>query len=192
MLGGTFDPIHIGHLLLAESAREQLGLDSVLFVPAAVQWRKARADVSEARRRVEMVRLAIAGNPAFALCTLEVERGGPSYTAETLEQLAAMNPGAELYLILGEDAFNDLPNWYDPGRIVALATIAVAPRSGGVEARAHPWLRERGVRLVRVEMPRIEVSATMVRERVAAGRSVRYLVPEAVLGYIERYGLYRR
>ena len=181
VLGGTFDPIHIGHLVLGEAAREQLSLDRVLFVPTGVQWRKSGREIAPAEHRVAMVRLAIEGNPGFELSVLEVERAGPSYTADTLEALADEYKGSELFLILGRDAYGDLPNWIRPGRILELSTVAVAARDG--EAK----LESPALGLL---MPEIGISATEIRERVAAGRSIRYLVPEAVEGYIREHGLY--
>lgn len=197
VLGGTFDPIHIGHLVLAEQAREQLALGEVLFVPAGDPWRKAGRRITPAGDRVAMAELGIAGNPAFRVSRIEVERPGPSYSVETLARLAAERPEAELYFILGEDALFDLPNWKDPAGIVSLARIAVAARGPASRLDALPPERlERlvpglGARFVRVEMPAIGVSATDLRERVRRGGTVRYLVPEAVERYIRERGLYR-
>lgn len=197
VLGGTFDPIHIGHLVLAEQAREQLELKEVLFVPAGDPWRKAGKRITPAVDRRTMVELAIAGNPAFRCSSVEIDRPGPSYTADTLEALRSDRPDAELYFIVGEDALFDLPNWKDPVRIVSLAFIAAAERGpdsrldklGGEDLEAMvPGLSGR---LVRLEMPVIGVSATDLRGRVQRGASVRYLVPEAVQRYIEERGLYR-
>jgi nicotinate-nucleotide adenylyltransferase len=184
ILGGTFDPIHLGHLVLGEAAREQLGLDSVLFVPAGVQWRKSGREIAPAAHRVAMVRLATGDNPAFEVSTLEVDRPGPSYTADTLEALQQERRGSDLFLILGRDAYEDLPDWVRPDRIRELATVVVAARNGeGLDVEPP---------VVRVEMPVVDVSATGIRERVAAGRSVRYLVPAPVEAYIREHGLYRR
>ncbi len=183
LLGGTFDPIHVGHLILGEAAREQLDLERVLFIPTGVQWRKPGREIAPAEHRVEMTRLAIEDNPAFEMSTLEVDRPGPSYTADTLEALMAARPGVELVLILGHDAYRDLPNWVRPERIRELATLAVAGRNGeGVSVEPAA---------IRLEMPEIGISATDIRERVMAGRTIRYLVPEAVEGYIRLHALYR-
>lgn len=191
VLGGTFDPPHVAHLVLAEQAREQLGLGRVIWVPAGIPWRKAGRAISEAKHRVKMVELAIEGNPTFELCRVEADHEGPSYTAETLEKLGEAY-GPELYFILGADALEDLPNWHAPERIVLLARLAVAGRPGASEdvkrRFARPGLAERAVD---VEMPAMEVSGTDLRRRAADGRSLRYLVPEAVREYIEREGLYR-
>src|SRR5512134_324909 len=173
ILGGTFDPIHLGHLVLGEAAREQLGLDRVLFVPAGTQWRKAGREIAPAEHRVAMAELAVADNPAFEVSTVEVERPGPSYTADTLEELAE-TPDAELFLVLGKDAYEDLPNWVRPERIRELATLAVAARNGDGEVAAPA---------VRVVMPEIGISATDIRRRVAVGLTIRYMVPAPVGAY---------
>lgn len=182
ILGGTFDPIHLGHLLLGEAAREQLRLDSVLFVPAGTQWRKAGREIAPAEHRAAMAELAVADNPAFEVSKVEVEIPGPSYTADTLEALSE-TPDVQLYLILGKDAFQDLPNWVRPERIRELATLAVAARNGETVTEETP--------VVRLEMPEIGISATDIRERVRAGRTIRYLVPALVEAYIRNHGLYR-
>lgn len=194
VLGGTFDPIHLGHLILAEEAREELSLDRILLVPAGQPWRKADRALSPVSDRVEMVRRAVAGNPALELSLVEAERPGPSYTVDTLEELRATYPEGELFFLMGEDALLDLPNWRSPQGIIALATLAVARRAGAGGARlAEVEARVPGVsrRLVWLSMPRIEISASDIRERVRRGRSIRYLVPEAVAAYIRERGLYR-
>lgn len=194
VLGGTFDPIHLGHLVLAEQARVELGLSEVVFVPAGDPWRKAGRRIARADDRVAMVELAIAENEAFRCSRVEVERAGPSYSADTLALLARERPDAELFFIVGEDALLDLPNWKDPERIVRQALIAVARRS--------PWQAPSGealeevvpglaARLRHVDMPAIGISATDIRRRVARGASIRYLVPEPVRRYIQERGLYR-
>jgi len=182
ILGGTFDPIHLGHLILGEVAREELALDRVLFIPTGVQWRKAGKEITPAQHRVAMARLAVEDNPAFEMSMLEVDRPGPSYTAETLEALVTERPGSEVCLILGHDAYEDLPHWVRPERIRELATLAVAARNGE-SARLEPPA-------IRLEMPEIGISATEIRERVAAGRTIRYLVPASVEAYIREHGLY--
>ncbi len=191
VLGGTFDPIHVGHLILGEEARRMLSLDRVLFVPAGDPWRKRDRGVSPARHRVEMARLAIEGNGGFELSLVEVERKGPSYTAETLETLAREN--GELFFIMGVDALLDLPNWNHPDRIIAAARLAVATRPGW--ERVNVAELERKIpglvgRLVPVDMPMIQVSSSDLRQRVASDQSIRYLVPPAVEAYIRREGLY--
>ncbi len=193
ILGGTFDPPHLGHLVLAEEARWRLALDSILFVPAGDPWRKEGRGVTPAADRLQMTRLATADNPAFQVSDREVRRSGPSFTAETLAALHAERPQDELFFIVGEDALHDLPNWHDPAAIVDLAWLAVAPRGGWSEARAAELERVApGIknRIVPVLMPAIEISATDIRRRVAAGDSIRYLVPAPVEDYIQERHLY--
>jgi nicotinate-nucleotide adenylyltransferase len=190
VLGGTFDPPHVGHLILAEEARCRLDLEKVLFVPAGDPWRKADQEVTPAEHRLAMVRLMLESDPYFEVSTLEVDRPGPSYTVDTLEALRRQHgPEAELYFILGKDALCDLPNWKDPARIVSLAWLAAAPRPQGDERpeMAVPGLAQR---LVRLPMPIVDISSTALRERAAVGLSLRYLVPPGVEEYIRRHGLY--
>jgi nicotinate-nucleotide adenylyltransferase len=182
VLGGSFDPIHVGHLILGEAAREQLGLDRVLFITAGNQWRKEGRDVTAAEHRLAMVKLAITGNEAFEAPSMEIDRGGRTYTVDTLEALHAESPGAEISFIVGADALEDMPNWREPGRIMELATVSVAGRSGQ---------SPRDDRVTEIEMPAVEVSSSDIRERVRSGRSIRYLVPEAVERYIGKRQLYR-
>ena len=194
VLGGTFDPPHVGHLILAEEARTRLQLEKVLFVPAGDPWRKAGQEVTPAEHRLAMLRLLLAADPYFEVLPLEVERQGPSYTVDTLEALhQRYGPGLEFYFILGEDALHDLPNWKEPARIVSLAWLAVAPRpADGGWARADLEAAVPGVsqRIVALPMPIIDISSTALRERARAGLSLRYLVPLAVEEYIRRHGLY--
>lgn len=168
----------------------QLGLGTVLWLPAGVPWRKAERSVSPAADRLEMVARAIAGNEAFELCTVEAERTGPSYMVETLEALGGRG---EPCVIMGADALLDLPNWKEPERLMELARLAVARRGEGDEALAEVERVLPGVteRVAWVQMPRIEISSTTLRRRIEEGRSIRYLVPNAVSDYIEQRGLYR-
>lgn len=190
-MGGTFDPIHLGHLAVAEEAREVLDLDRVLFVPAGRPPHKDAGDVSPIEHRLAMVELAIAGNPAFQVSRIEVDRPGPSYTVDTVESLAAN--GHRLTLILSAETFGELPTWHEPWRLFEVAAVAVAPRWGYAApdlewfAAAFPG-REDRVRYL--EGPRLGVSSTALRARVAAGRSIRYLVPEPVAAYIAANNLY--
>ena len=192
VLGGTFDPVHLAHLVLAERAYEQLGLDRVHWLPAGDPWRKADRAVSPSEHRLAMVRLAIRGNPAFRVCSLELERKGPTYSVDTLAELGKKNPGSELMFLLGWDALEDLPNWHEPERLMQLARLAVASRSG---ERLAPDALDRllpglAARVVWIEMPRLDISGTELRRRAAAGDSLRYLVPEGVEAYIREQGLY--
>ncbi len=193
VFGGTFDPPHLGHLVVAEQAREQLKLDLVLFVPAGQPWMKADQPVAPAHHRLEMARLAIEEHPAFRVSDLEVVRQGPSYTVDTLEELHRADPSAEPFLILGEDSFREVERWRRPLRLLELCTLAVYRRPGVAE-----WSLEKleavlpGVsrRVVTVEGPLIGISATDLRQRAAQGRSLRYLTPPAVEEYIRRHRLY--
>ena len=188
VFGGTFDPPHVGHLILAEVAREQLKLDRVMFVPAGDPWRKADRTVTPAHHRLAMTRLAVDGHAAFEVEDYEVIREGPSYTVETLEILREhLGASTELYLVLGEDALADMPHWHQPERLVELSTLAVANRRG-VTMPPLPFDR---ARVVPVEMPGIDISATELRERASKGLSLRYQVPDAVVHYIEQNGLYK-
>lgn len=190
ILGGTFDPVHYGHLVLAEQARDGLGLDQVLFIPAGEPWRKSERRITPAEHRLAMLRLAVAGNGGFGISDVELRRSGPTYTADTLEALAGERLDDEFSFIIGADALDDLPNWHEPERIVAHAQLAVAPRPGA-GAGGEPALADAiGRRIVRFAMPRVDVSSSDLRARVAAGRSIRYLTPDVVVQYISAHGLY--
>jgi nicotinate-nucleotide adenylyltransferase len=193
VLGGSFDPIHLGHLILAETAREQAGLDRVIFVPAGYQWRKADHEMTPAAQRLEMVRQAIADHPNCEVSTIEIEREGPSYTDVTLEALRDADSSAEFFFILGYDALADLPHWHAPQRVIELATLVVAGRPAEIASEApQAALGDLRARIIWLEMPAIEISATDIRERVGSGRSIRYLVPDSVMEYIASNGLYLR
>ena len=191
VMGGTFDPVHLGHLAVAEEAREVLGLERILFVPAGQPPHKPTGEVSPAEHRIAMVELAIADNPAFELSRIEVDRAGPSYTVDTLEALAG--EGDRLTVILSAETFAELPTWHQPGRLFEAARVAVAPR-WGYPAPDPGWLAAtfpgREDRVSYLEGPRLGVSSTALRARVAAGRSIRYLVPQPVAAYIAAHNLY--
>jgi nicotinate-nucleotide adenylyltransferase len=194
VFGGTFDPIHHGHLLIAEEAREALGLASVVFVPAAVSPFKADRVVTAPEHRLAMVQAAIAGNPRFAASTAELDRPGPSYTVDTLTSFAAGGAGPEaLWLILSSEALAGFPRWREPSRILDLARLAVVPR-GGHDPLGDAWVAAsfpgREDRFVFLDGPLLPISGSVVRRRAAAGRSVRYLVPDPVARYIEANHLY--
>lgn len=192
VMGGTFDPIHVGHLAIAEEAREAMRLDRILFVPAGEPPHKPAGSVTAVEHRVAMVVAAIADNPAFELSTIEVDREGPSYTVDTLEDLAAA--GDALTLILSAETFAELPGWHEPERLFEAARMAVVPRDG-YAAPDPAWLSStfpgRESRVSYLEGPRLGLSSTVIRARVAAGRSIRYLVPPAVEAYISTHHLYR-
>jgi nicotinate-nucleotide adenylyltransferase len=197
VFGGTFDPVHLGHLILAEQCREQGRLDEVWFVPAGQPPHKSHHAVTPFRHRAEMLRLATAGHPAFRVNELENDRPGPSYTVETLDEVRAAHPGAEWFFLVGSDTLSELHEWRDPAGVVRRAGLLVMARGEGPvmsaeELRASLRLPE-GERLSLdvVAAPRVEISSRDLRARAAAGRSLRYLVPRAIECYIEEKGLYR-
>jgi nicotinate-nucleotide adenylyltransferase len=196
--GGSFDPVHYGHLLLAECCREQCALDAVWFVPAAVPPHKQGWTLSPANQRIEMLELAIGGHESLAVYRGEIERGGVSYTVDTLEQLHREQPQDELFLLMGADSLADLPTWREPARICELAIPVVVRRADAPEpddgVLVNLMSRERLAlaREIRVQMPTIGLSATDLRRRVAAGQSIRYRTPRAVEKYIETQQLYRQ
>lgn len=191
MMGGTFDPIHVGHLAIADDVRDALELEKILFVPAGAPPHKPADEVTAVHHRVAMVQAAIAGNSAFELSRIEVDRPGPSYTVDTVEQLAA---SFAVTVILSVETFHELPTWHEPDRLFAAARVAVVPREG-YAAPDPAWLARtfpgREDRVTYVEAPHLGVSSTGIRARVAAGRTIRYLVPAAVASYIDAHALYR-
>jgi len=190
MFGGTFDPPHVGHLALAEWARERLTLDRVLFVPAGRPPHKRGPRLSSAEHRLAMTRLAVRRNPAFEVSTVELERSGPSYTVETLERLR-QEGSAWWFLLVGSDSLEELHTWHEPQKILDLATLAVARRSAS-GADAGPARLSPGYhgRVIELGNPLFEVSSSLIRRRARAGRSIRYLVPDAVAAYIIEHRLY--
>jgi len=199
IMGGTFDPIHLGHLAVAEEARDALGLERILFVPAGTPPHKPDGAEASIEDRVAMVGLAIAGNPTFALSRVDVDRAGPSYTADAVTIIAAdlesRGIAPDLTLIMSAETLDGLPTWREPHRLLARCRVAVVPREG------HPvptlaWLTEHfpGLesRFDLLDGPRLGISSTAIRDRLAAGRSVRYLVPEAVERHITDHLLYTR
>lgn len=192
ILGGTFDPPHLGHLVAAECAREQLGLERVLFVPAGEPWRKAGTYVSPPEQRMEMTRLAIAGNERFVVSGIEQERQGPTYTVETLRAVADEHAGTEIVFLVGIDALMDLPNWHQAAEIPRLAYLGATARSGRTldEHALDGLLPGLAERVLWFAMPQMDISGTELRSAVAAGRSIKYVVPTAVEAYIARHNLY--
>lgn len=193
VFGGTFDPPHLGHLILAEAAREQLALACVLWVVAGLSPLKREQELSPVDVRIEMAQAAIAGHPAFALSRADVDRSGPHYSVDTLDVIAREHPGAELYLIMGEDSLRDLPRWHRPTELIAECRLAVFQRPG-VETdlsnleTALPGLTPR---VNWVNAPQIDIASSDLRRRVRSGESIRYLVPDAVRELIEQHGLYQ-
>ncbi len=195
VLGGTFDPIHTAHLVMADEVRVRLNLDEILFVPAGEPWLKTAHFISLAEHRVQMVRLAIKGRPHFKLSTVEVERAGPSYTVDTIAELRQqLSIEDDIFFILGWDSVAGLPQWREPFRLIEMCYLVAVPRPS-YSAPDLPALESLipGIseRLVMMDKPEIDISSSEVRERVARGLAIAHLVPEAVERYIKRHGLYR-
>ena len=179
VFGGTFDPVHVGHLAIANAALEDLALDRVYFVPAQRSPLKEKGPIADAQDRLAMLSASIADEPRFQVSRAELDRAGPSFTVDTLESLRREG---ELFLILGSDAYADFERWREPERIRGLATVVLAARPGAPNAPD-------GVRML--DSPLMDISSRELRARAARGKSLRYLVPEAVLRYIEEHRLYR-
>jgi nicotinate-nucleotide adenylyltransferase len=191
VLGSAFNPPHLGHLALAQEALWQLGLDEVLLVPTGEAPHKRIADDPGREQRLAMTRLAAADDARFSVSTVEVDREGPSYTYETLQMLADERADTELVFVMGADAALGFESWRRPERVVELARIAVARRSGVSDAEVATVFRNLGgARATMLEMPQFGVSSSAVRERAAEGRPLRYLVPESVARFIEEKGIY--
>ncbi len=197
VFGGSFDPVHNGHLLLADCCREQCRLNEVWFLPAAAPPHKLGHLLAPARARLEMLELATSGNEAFRVSSLEIDRGGVSFTVDTLRAISSQEPQAELFLLMGADSLRDLPTWREPAEILSLAVPVVVRRAGSAEPDFVPLTslvataRLEIIQASQVEMPLIELSSTELRQRVEGGRSLRYRTPRAVEKYIETQGLYR-
>ena len=194
LLGGTFDPVHYGHLILAEMARTGIPLDQVLFVPAGRPPHKLNEHHTSPDQRVDMLRLAIAGNPAFAISQVDLGRPGPHYSADMVELVQTeLGPGHELFFVMGLDSLASIMSWHEPARLIRRCRLAVARRPGySVDlAGLEESLPGIGERVVFVDMPLIEIAGVELRARARAGDSLRYLTPEPVRCYIERQGLYR-
>jgi nicotinate-nucleotide adenylyltransferase len=194
ILGGTFNPPHMGHLVMAQDALDQLELDRVVLMPVATPPHKEALEDPGAAARVELCRLAVAGDERFEVSTLEVDRGGASFTVDTLRELHDLEPEHDLTFIVGGDMAQSLPAWREPEAVLALATLAVAEREGvrreDIARRLDPL--HDGDRVVFFDMPRIDISSSAIRRRVAEGRPIRYLVPDAVNEAIAERGLYRQ
>ena len=194
IFGGTFDPPHMGHLVLARTAKDQLKLDGVLWMPAGQPWQKAGRPMTEGDHRAAMVRAAITGHPGFSLDRRELQRDGPSYTIDTVRELQNEHRGAALYLIIGQDQYARLTTWHDWRELVSRVTLAVAGRDGQL-ASTPAALRATWHRVEPLAMPPMDVSASRIREHIAAGGSAESLVPAmvptVVARYIDRHHLYR-
>lgn len=195
IFGGTFDPIHVGHLIVAEEARVRLGLDEVLFVPAGQPWFKAGDGVTEPRHRMAMVEMAIASNPRFRASSIETGRAGPTYTVDTLVELRKqLGPDSPMYLILGLDSVQEIDRWRSSERVFELATVVGMSRPGCADLdtkRLDSIFPGASDRVMMLNGPLIDVSATDLRRRVSEGLSIKYRVPESVEAYIYEQGLYK-
>jgi nicotinate-nucleotide adenylyltransferase len=195
VLGGTFDPVHVGHLIVADEVTARLGLAEVLFVPAGQPYLKVNTSILAAEHRIQMLSLAIADKPSFRLSTMEIERAGPTYTVDTIEELRRqLGAGDELFFILGWDNLLDLPRWHQPSGLILMCRLVAVPRVGcpvpdlGSLEAAIPGLSQR---VIMLDKPEIDVSASVIRDRVRQGLAISHLVPEAVEKYIKEKGLYK-
>ncbi len=193
VLGGTFDPLHNGHLLIARETMKQLGLDEIIFVPAGRPWLKENTPITPAEHRVAMVRLAIKGEPTFKLSTVEIERPGPSYTVDTIAAMKKRYTGDDICFIMGWDSLSQLPRWREPDRLITLCRLVAVARPGyprpdlAALEKAIPGLSRS---VVLFDEPQVDIDATGIRERVARGEPVSDLVPGAVERYIKEHKLY--
>lgn len=192
ILGGTFNPPHVGHLICGAEAYVQLGLDRVIVIPTRIPPHKPVEDEPGPEHRLELCRVAVQGDDRFEVSDLEYRRGGVSYTVDTLEELHAQTPESELFLIVGGDMAAGLTSWHEPERVLSLATLAVARRRGTSRYAVDDALNalKGGERAMFFRMPRIAISSTMLRNRVRSGQSIRYYVPDAVAAYVKRHHLY--
>jgi len=194
VLGGTFDPIHRGHIIMAEETRARLNLAEVLFVPAGQPWLKEDSPILAVEHRVQMVRLAIAEQPYFKLSTMEIERAGFSYTVDTITELQAqLGAEDELFFILGWDSLAQLPLWKEPSRLIKVCRLVAVPRPGYLLPDLkfmEPKVPGLSQRVIMLDKPEIDIDATDIRNRVAKGLPIRHLVPEPVDDYIRQHKLY--
>jgi len=193
VLGGTFDPIHIGHLILAEEARDQLDLDLVYFVPAGDPPHKRDRHLTPVAQRVHMTELALAGNAAFRVSRVDADRAGPHYTVDMVQIIQDQLPrGSELFFLMGFDSLTELPTWHEPARLIAACHLVALTRHdidvdwAELEA-ALPGIRQR---VTLLDMPELEIASHQLQQRIREGRSIRYLVPDEVCAYIREKGLY--
>jgi nicotinate-nucleotide adenylyltransferase len=185
ILGGTFDPPHLGHLILAQSAYEQLGLDKVIFIPAAMQPFKVGRDISSAQIRYKMLELAIGGDDRFALSDIEIKRPGLSYTIDTIEELKKIYAATQMFLIIGSDIIGDMSAWKEPEKIFAACAVAMAIRPDTKLSSQY------GDKIKPLTMPQVGISSTEIRQKIKDGRTIKYLVPETVERYIYQNHLYQ-
>lgn len=194
VLGGTFDPVHNGHLIVAEEVKTRLNLAEIIFVPAGQPWLKADRPISPAEHRLQMLRLAIVDKPYFKLSSIEIERTGPSYTVDTVTELRGqLGSEDELFFILGWDSLAELPQWREPSRLIKMCYLVAVPRPGYPCPKLKTLeviIRGLSQRVMLMKEPEIDISASAIRERVARGLSIRHLVPEPVNRYIKEHKLY--
>ena len=194
IMGGTFDPIHNGHLVIAQAALDTMNLDEVLFIPSGTPYLKDLTTVLSKKKRVSMTGLAIEDNPKFALSTIEIDREGNSYSYETLEELKKQNPDVEYYFILGADSLLYLEKWKNPDRLMASCTLLTAVRDDCDEVKiqdAIKYLQDQyNAKIVLLPTPRLDISSTMIRKRVQEGKSIRYMVPDSVIDFIQKHDIY--
>lgn len=194
IFGGTFDPVHYGHLLLAETCREQLNLDSVVLLPAGSPPHKSDSDISPASHRLEMLKLAVSGCPEFQIDERELKREGPSYTVLTLQELSSEQPDSTLYFLMGADSLRDIPGWKDPQQILQLATVVAVNRPGiplPETAEVRVWAGDLADSIQVIQTLGTDLSSSTLRNQVAANLSIRFMTPRAVGVYIEQHELYR-
>lgn len=192
VMGGTFDPIHNGHLLTAEEAAVQFGLDEVVFVPTGHPWMKEQKEVSAPEHRYLMSVIATASNPRFSVSRIEIDRAGPTYTVDTLRELKGLDGDeVDLFFVTGADAMLEILQWKDPEEILALAHFIAATRPGYDLTRFEAEAPTRHPNVSVMNIPALAISSTDIRKRVGEGRPIRYMVPEGVKSYIEKAGLYR-
>jgi nicotinate-nucleotide adenylyltransferase len=194
VIGGTFDPIHVGHLIMAEGARDVLGLGRVVFVPAGQPPHKRSSRISAAAHRLAMARLAIADNAYFTTSRVDIDREGPSYTVDTIRLLhERWGPEVRIYFLIGADSLSELPTWYQPQRLIEICQVVAIPRPGcdpDLDA-LNDQIPGASERVQVLDLPSVDLSATEIRDRVRDHRSIRYLVPGTVERYIYRHRLYR-
>lgn len=195
IMGGTFNPIHNGHLILAEQAREYCGLDEILFMPSGNSYMKDTAQIPDGETRISMTALAIENNPYFALSAMEVERKGATYTCETLKELKIQNPEIQYYFIVGADNLFSIETWWKPEEILSECILVAAVRGDKdreeIVAKVRELEEKYHARIILLPEKKYDISSTEIREKIARGESVRYLVPDKVLSYIEKKQLYR-
>ncbi|MBE5927618.1 MAG: nicotinate-nucleotide adenylyltransferase [Lachnospiraceae bacterium] len=195
ILGGTFDPIHLGHLIIGENAYDECGLENVFVMPSGQPPHKENSTISDEKHRSTMVKLAIAGNKHFEYSDFELNRKGNIYTADTLELLTSKYPDTHFYFILGEDSLLDIEKWYEPARIMELCSIVVTHRNDGDDTLLNKHIEylkcKYNADIIKLDVPLIDISSTNIRERVSQGKTIRYFVNSEVEGYIYKNNLYK-